>query len=255
MNAATPDGSAAASKPVLAALVHDTAGALLAPLDHAAADLAELFGGIALSMTEATHPDLVAFLADKCGAHIRRHRVGEDIIGRARRSAVALALEIGAPRVFHSDFDTVLRWSQTDKAELGAILARTDPFLIVGRNPDAFAALPQRLQQTEHLINHVYAQMTGQPADLLAGVRNMSRPAAQAIVEHATEEGIGNDVEWPLLAFRLGFDVSHVPVAGISYRTIEEYGAACDSLDAVPLQWIRRIEFAAEQARVLRRFL
>jgi len=254
MSAAPPAGSAAISKPVLAALIHDTAGALLAPLGSGAADLTELFGGIALSITEATHPEVVAFLQNACGAHIRRHRVGEDIIGRARRSAVELALEIGAPRVFHSDFDSVLRWSQTDKAELGAVLARPDPFLIVGRNPDAFAGLPQRLQQTEHLINHVYALMTGQHADLLAAVRSMSRPAAQAIVDHAKEEGIGNDVEWPLLALRLGFAVTHVEVAGISYRTIEEYGAAADSLDAEPLQWIRRIEFAAEQARVLRKF-
>ena len=139
MSAATPAGSAAISKPVLAALIHDTAGALLAPLDSGAADLTELFGGIALSITEATHPEVVAFLQNACGAHVRRHQVGEDIIGRARRSAVELALEIGAPRVFHSDFDSVLRWSQTDKAELGAVLARPDPFLIIGRNPDAGA--------------------------------------------------------------------------------------------------------------------
>ena len=152
------------------------------------------------------------------------------------------------------DFDAVHLLEMRRVSELGAVLARPDPFLIVGRNPDAFAGLPQRLQQTEHLINHVYALMTGQHADLLAAVRSMSRPAAQAIVEHAKEEGIGNDVEWPLLALRLGFAVTHVEVAGISYRTIEEYGAAADSLDAEPLQWIRRIEFAAEQARVLRKF-
>lgn len=255
MNAEPPDGFAAGSKPVLAALVHDTAGVLLAPLAHAAADLSELFSGMALSITEATHPEVVAFLEDRCGAHIRRHRVGEDIIGRARRSAVELALEIGAQRVFHADFDTVLRWSETDKAELREVLARTDPFLIVGRDAGAFAALPQRLQRTEHLVNHIYALMTGQRADLLAAIRSMSRPAARAIVEHAKEEGLANDVEWPLLAARLGFAVTRVEVAGISYRTIEEYGAAADSLDAEPLQWIRRIEFAAGQAQVLRQFL
>ncbi len=51
------------------------------------------------------------------------------------------------------------------------------------------------------------------------------------------------------------FVVTHVEVEGLSYRTIEEFGAAADSLDPDPLQWIRRIEFAAEHARAMRRFL
>ena len=79
--------------PVIVLTVQDGEYEKVEALDSGAADLTELFGGIALSITEATHPEVVAFLQNACGAHIRRHRVGEDIIGRARRSAVELALE------------------------------------------------------------------------------------------------------------------------------------------------------------------
>ncbi len=243
------------TKPVLASLIHDTGGDLVAPLNSFGAPLGGLFGGLALSITEPTDARVVKILEADYGAIIVRHRVGEDIIGRARRSAVALAIKMGAERIFYADFDSILRWVMSDQAELASVLARDDPFAVVGRSAAALSAWPERLQQTEGPINHTYALMTGQEADLLAAARSMSRDAAKLIVEHAREEGVGNDVEWPLLAAHFGVPVSHIEVGGLSYRTIEEFSADSDTLDGEPLQWIRRIEFAAEQARAMRRFL
>ena len=96
--------------------------------------------------------------------------------------------------------------------------------------------------------------MTGRRADLLAAVRRLDRATARDIVKHSRIDSFANDVEWPLLAER-GHSVGAVEADGLLYRTIEEFGAAADGYDDQPLQWLRRIEMAAEQARAMRPFL
>jgi hypothetical protein len=83
----------------------------------------------------------------------------------------------------------------------------------------------------------------------------MNRAAARDIVARATAESYGNDVEWPLLAERLGHSVGYIAADGLLYRTIEQFADDGDSYDGDPRQWLRRIEMAAEQARVMRRCL
>jgi hypothetical protein len=97
--------------------------------------------------------------------------------------------------------------------------------------------------------------MSGRRADLLFAIRRMDRNVAADIVEHSHIDSIANDVEWPLLAERLGHRVGYSEAHGLSYRTIDEYGAAADSYDKDALQWIRRIEMAGEMARAMRPFL
>lgn len=241
----------------LATTLHDPEALLAEPFEAAASALARVFAGVAVSLTEATHPHMERVLVDSLGARVVRHPTGEEFIGRGRRDAVRLALEAGAERVLYADPDHILHWLRMAPDELAAIL-EVQPaigFLIVGRSARAFAAVPHRLQQTESPINRAYELMTGRRADLLSAVRRLDRATARDIVDHSGVDSFANDVEWPLLAERLGHSVGAIEADGLLYRTIEEFGAAADGYDDQPLQWLRRIEMAAEQARAMRPFL
>ncbi|HEY4971559.1 MAG TPA: hypothetical protein VII35_16795, partial [Steroidobacteraceae bacterium] len=125
----------------------------------------------------------------------------------------------------------------------------------VGRSPRAFAAEPKRLQDTERLVNHAYALLTGRAWDLMFAIRRLSRKAAEAIVASSRVDTLANDVEWPLLAERAGFALAYAEADGLFYRTMEDFGAPADHGDDDPLQWIRRIEFAAQHVAVMRDYL
>src|SRR5690606_30625826 len=111
--------------------------------------------------------------------------------------------------------------------------------------------IPRRLRETEIPVNKAYQLMSGRRADLLFAIRRMDRDVATAVVKHSQIESIATDVEWPLLAERLGYRVGYSEAHGLFYRTIDEYGATTDSYDEDALQWIRRIEMAGEMARAM----
>jgi hypothetical protein len=240
-----------------ATILHDPEALLAGPLEAAAPALVATFAGIAVSLTEATHPSIEQIVAEVLGARVMRHPTGEEFIGLGRRSAVGLALELGTERVLYADPDHMLHWLAAAADELQAVLTAQPEtgFLIVGRSARAFAAVPQRLQRTEGPINRTYELITGRRADLLSAVRRMDRAAAADIVDQSRVDSFANDVEWPLLAEQLGHSVGYVDADGLLYRTIEEFSSPADSYDSDPLQWIRRIEMAAEQARAMRPFL
>jgi hypothetical protein len=240
-----------------ATILHDPEARLAGPIAAGAPVILATFGGLAASLTEDTHPRIADILVETFGARVTRHPTGEAIIGQARRGAVALALECDTERVLYSDFDHMLRWLDSNPGEVAEVLS-TQPdaqLLVVGRTDRAMAAVPKRLQDTEKPINRAYELMTGRRADLLFAVRRIDRAVARDIVAHSRVDSIANDVEWPLLAERLGHRIGYAEADGLHYRTIEEYGAPADSYDLDPAQWIRRIEMAAEMARAMRRYL
>lgn len=241
----------------LAATIHDPGGCLAAAIARNAPLLRDLFAGIAINASDATHTSVLAAAREHLAAATMVHAQGEAIIGRARRDAVRLALDLPAPAILYSDFDHLIRWAEGNAAELRATLAtepRTD-VLVVGRSAKAFAAEPQRLQDTERLVNHAYALMTGRGWDLMFAVRRLSRAAAQTIVRDASEDSVANDVEWPLVAECAGLSLGYVAADGLYYRTMEEFGAPADTGDNSAQEWLRRIEIAAQHAAVLRRYL
>ena len=240
-----------------ATVLHDPQALLAAPIEVAARALTDVFSGVAVSLTDATHPTVEQVLREVLGAKVAWHPTGEEFIGRGRRGAVALALELATERVLYADPDHALHWLRTAPNELRAVLVAQPEteFLIVGRSEQAFGAVPQRLQQTERPVNRAYELITGRRADLLSAVRRMDRSAARDIVAAARIDSFANDVEWPLLAEQLGHRVGYLEADGLVYRTIEEFAAPADGYDGDPLQWIRRIEMAAEQARAMRPYL
>ncbi len=240
-----------------ATALHDPDALLVEPFRAAADGLVSTFAGMAISLTEATHPDVAEVMTEMLGARVTRHATGEQYIGLGRRRAVELALGLGTDHILYADPDHMLHWLRDDRAELTRVLAAQSEvaFLVIGRSEQTFAAWPQRLQQTERPINRAYELATGHRADLFAAVRRINRAAAGDIVARSTVDTLGNDVEWPLLARRLGHTVGYEAADALKYRTIEQFSDAADSLDSDPLQWLRRIEIAAEMARVMRQCL
>ncbi len=241
----------------LAATIHDPHAQLLPALQRLAPVLRDVFAGVALNVSDAT-PDALIFEAQAfLGANTMIHPQGEAGIGRARRDAVALALTCGAPNILYSDFDHLLRWAEADATELRATLAAAPEadLLVVGRSERAFAAEPERLRETERLVNQTYARLSGHDWDLMFAVRRLSRRAAEEIVRSSTVDTVANDVEWPLLAERAGLSLGYAEADGLFYRTMEDFGADADRRDGDALEWIRRIEFAALHVAAMRPFL
>lgn len=238
----------------LAATVHDPVGRL-ADTTHALSDaLRRIFPLLAFNISDATRPEVIEALKP-LGGRIMTHAAGEAIIGRARRDAVALAgTELP---VLYTDFDHLLRWIECAPDDLDRILTLQPKcdFLVVGRSPRALAAEPQRLRDTEALVNRTHAVLTGDHWDLMFAIRRLSPRATSLILTHSRVDTLANDVEWPLLARRAGLSLGYAESDALFYRTIEEFGAAADSGDTDPLQWIRRLEFAAQHATAMRAFL
>lgn len=239
---------------VLGATLHDPVGRLAGAIERLAGPLREVFPAIALNISDATTPEVIA-AARLLGDRVMIHAAGEAIIGKARRDAVALAAD-GWP-VLYADFDHMLRWVEFGPEDLRAVLATTPDVdcLVVGRSERALAAEPRRLRETEALVNHAHALLTGKHWDLMFAIRRLSPAAARLIVERSEVDSLANDVEWPLLVRQAGLRTGYAQSDALFYRTIEEFGAAADSGDDDPLQWIRRLEFAALHASAMRRFL
>lgn len=239
----------------LAATLHDPNGRLLGELPRLVTPLRETFAGIALNISDSTHPQLIA--EARGFAQVMTHPTGLATVGRARRDAVRLALAERPDQLIYSDFDHMARWVLGDPAELSNLLAtapETD-LLIIGRSPRAFAAEPARLRDTEALVNHIYEMLTGRAADLMFAVRRLDRAAAELIVCDGVVDTLASDAEWPLLAERAGFRVGYAAADALFYRTMDEFGAPADAGDGDPANWIDRLEFAALHATAMRAYL
>jgi hypothetical protein len=238
----------------LAATLHDPVGRLAPAIERLTEPLRAIFPNIALNISDATVPAVID-AATALGGKIMLHAAGEPIIGRARRDAVQLAL--GPNPLIYSDFDHMLRWVEHGADDLVRVLAEQPDvdFLVVGRSDAAMAEQPRRQRETERLVNHTHALLTGDLWDLMFAIRRMSPAAAQLIVTQSHLDTLANDVEWPLLARRAGLRLGYARSDALSYRTIEEFGDPADTGDNEALQWIRRLEFAGQFATAMRPFL
>jgi hypothetical protein len=162
----------------------------------------------------------------------------------------------GSVNIVYSDLDHVLRWIEADPAELASVVTdATNDFTVVGRTPRAMRACPARLQETESLVNHIYALAPGHFWDLMFAARVMSPAAANVVVGQATENSYGNDVERPIIVERAGLSLGYYEADGLSYRIAQDFDAAVDDHDADPLRWIERVAIANLHAQTIRRLL
>jgi hypothetical protein len=254
-------------KVVLAATHHDPAGRLYEQTMRALPALAGVFDGLAIQATHTTWKDSLDLLA-ATGALIRRedqeHVAPYLQLGRARRGALELALQLDAPFILFCDFDRALHWAERYPQELAQVAARLPEhdFTVLGRTDRAFRSHPRIQRDTEAIVNRVYATVSGQAWDVTAAARGLSRRAAETILEGCLDESIGTDVAWPLFLQREArFTLGYIAAEGLEFETADRYGdaiAACGGiaqwlaqLDADPRQWIQRLELARVEVAAL----
>jgi hypothetical protein len=247
------------SNVALAATHHDPEGRLYEQTARVLPSLAEIFDGLAIYATPATQERSLALLAEY-GALVDREPPGLpsglQTLGRARRGAVALGLALGAPALLFCDFDRALHWAECYPAELAQVAARAAErdLTVLGRTSRAFESHPRIQRDTEAIVNHVYARISGCKWDVTAAARALTRRAAEAILRDCCDESIGTDVSWPLFALRAGLTLGYVAVEGLEFETADRHadeiaaagGLECwmAQIDSDPRRWVERLEIA-----------
>lgn len=244
----------------LIATFHDPDGRLYAQIERSLPYLRQAFAGIAVRATDAADARAVELLRAN-GVHVRIGDTGESVagakIGRARREALALAVESGAEAALYSDFDRALHWAEFYPEEMlrAADFLTGYDFTVFGRTPRAFATHPRIQVDTEAIINRVFTTVSGQLWDITAGARGIKRRAANSILAGCDDPYISTDATWPLhLMAQGGFSFCYLETEGMEFETADRYSdqiAAAggeahwmDQLDSDPRLWLGRLDAA-----------
>lgn len=245
---------------VLATTVHDADDRLADQAARVLPVLSQRFAGIAAQVTHATTGRTLRLL-QQAGAHIRQEWperfAGYVRLGRPRRDAVELALQLDRPCVLFCDFDRSLHWAECHGDELAALVAELPAHdcTVLGRTARAFASHPRVQRDTEAIINSVFAQVSGLPWDVTAAARGLSRRAAAALLAGCPDESIGTDASWPLFLQRAGgYTLAFRATEGLEFETADRYpdevaaagglAAWLARIDADPRNWAQRLEMA-----------
>jgi hypothetical protein len=241
----------------LACVHHDPDGLLRSQAERVVTALQRIFPMIVVRTTSET-PD--SAIEPLLAASVTIHRApscGHLKLGRARREALRLGIETGAHHVLFCDFDRALHWVEYHPAELASIagLIPAYDFTVLGRTRRAFDSHPRAQCATEAIVNHVFAQVSGQEWDVTAAARGVSRRAAAAILDGCPDETIGTDVSWTLFLQRSGrYAIGAIETEGLEYETADRFPEAVAAaggidvwkarIDADPREWALRLEIA-----------
>jgi hypothetical protein len=179
-------------------------------------------------------------------------------LGKARREAIALALQLESPSVMYCDCDRVLHWADRYPEELRQVaghLSERD-FTILGRTERAFRSHPRVQRDTEAIINHVFQVVSGEGWDVTAGARGLSRRAVEAILEGCLDENLSTDVSWPLFLRSLGgLSLGYLATEGLEFETPDRYGEEIgaaggrskwlEQFDSDLSRWVHRLDMAS----------
>ena len=230
----------------------------------------DLYRGVTLLCSQATSPEAIALLRD-LGASVTRDEDGPDrhfYIGRKRRQLLRLGLATDADYLHLCDFDRALHWAATYPHELDQTVAAMSGYelLVLGRTPRAFETHPPYQTQTEAPVNYIFGLVYGQEMDVTAGSRALSRRAAECLVAHSQELGVGVDAEWPLLLRRVdGMKIGYRACEGLEFETADRFGseieaaggpaAWVEAMNSNPRRWVYRLRMAIEIAEAAARFV
>lgn len=210
----------------LSVTYHDPEGRLYDQTRQMLPLLTKIFDGLAVQASPVANERALA-LWQSAGANIERSTVsGLSQLGRVRRAAVAQALSMGGAFILLCDGDRVLHWAERYPQELVAAVAALPEhdFTVLGRTERAFASHPRSQRDTEGIVNHVFASISGREWDVTAAARGLSRRAAEAIVNGSTDDTIGVDVSWPLyLQQKVGFSFGFLATEGLEFETADRY--------------------------------
>ena len=236
---------------------HDPEGRLYDQARQFLPVLTNIFAGLAVQASLAANDRSLA-LWQSASATIERSTVSTlPGLGQVRRAAVAQALRASAPFILFCDSDRALHWAEHYPQELAAVVAALPEydFTIVGRTERAFATHPRVQRDTESIVNHVFATVSGREWDVTAAARGLSRRAAEAIVSGCEDDTIGVDVSWPLyLQQRGSFSLGYIATEGLEFETADRHPGEIATaggraqwlaqLDADPQRWAHRLYLA-----------
>lgn len=221
--------------------------------------LQQAYSGIAISVPPETDNKLVNHLAEQNQVKV----VSSPDWSWGRFLALELALEFSSTHSQYADFDRLLRWVETRKAEWEQILAAIEKYdcLIIGRSTHAYQTHPQALIKTEAISNLVISHLLGESLDVSAGSKAFSRKASEYILANCEPgHALGTDAEWPLILQRAGFQINSVSVDGLDWESADRFREAAadpqsqkneaEMYDADPQNWSRRVDVAMEIVQV-----
>lgn len=241
----------------LAVTYHDPEGRLYEPARRTLPVLTGIFDRLVVQASPAANERSLA-LWQRAGAAIKRATVsGLSKLGQVRRAAVAQALQLDTSFILLCDGDRALHWARYYPQEMAAVVATLPDydFVVLGRTERALATHPRVQRDTEAIVNHVFAAVSGHEWDVTAAARGLSRRAAEAIVTGCADDTIGVDVSWPLyLQQSGGFSLGYLATEGLEFETADRYidemvaagGRAqwLARLDADPQRWAHRLHLA-----------
>ena len=244
----------------LAVTYHDPEGRMHEQIKRVLPVLTEAFGGLAVRASHGAHAPSLALLA-QAGAIIAHGSPEQAIerfkLGQARRDALALALQVDCPFILNCDCDRALHWAERYPQELAQVVARvTDyDFTVLGRTPRALDSHPRIQRDTEAIVNHVFATISGHAWDVTAATRGLSRRAAKVILTGCPDEEVSTDVSWPLfLEHTGGFSLGYIATEGMEFETADRYSKEVTQagglaqwlarLDTDPRNWAHRLDMA-----------
>lgn len=245
-------------KPFFATSIADSQGDITDKLRNLLPQLLDRFQGISALVTTDTDSRILKILQD-ANAFLDQAESSIDAIGLHRRRSIELVLENSKNgHIFRSDLDHLLRWIEENPRELDLTLEKIEEsdFTVIGRSSNSFDALPQRLKETEKVINHIFFLITRQNWDVLMGTSGLSRTAAELITKKGITNTAGNDVEWPLLCKKHGLLLNYVEAEGLTYKTEFDYANNLnDSLDQMPEAWAFRVKLAYQQVVAMQPYM
>jgi len=222
--------------------------------------LTRVFEGLAIRASFNAHQPSLQLFA-QAGALVARGSPDQAIerfkLGQARRDAVALALRRDCPFILYCDCDRILHWAEQYPEELAQVAARVTEhdLTVLGRTQRAFDSHPRIQRDTEAIVNHVFATVSGHAWDVTAATRGLSRRAAEAILAGCPDEEVSTDVTWTLfIQYTDGFTLGYIKTEGMEFETADRYedqiaqaGGRAEwmaRLDADPRGWAHRLDMA-----------
>ncbi|MBI2939352.1 MAG: hypothetical protein HYY04_02855 [Chloroflexi bacterium] len=243
----------------LAVTYHDPRGRLYEQIARALPALCRLFDSLTVQASAVAHAQSLALLAAH-GARVQR----EAAENQGRRGALMLALQEDTSFIVYCDCDRALHWVEQYPAELAEVVRRIPDhdFTVLGRTRRAFDTHPRVQRDTEAIVNHVFAVVSGHDWDVTSAARGLSRRAAEAVVPGCPDDFITTDVAWPLYLLRAGgFSLGYIATEGSQFETGDRHAdgiAAAGGhdrwlahLDADPQRWARRMEMARREVEAM----
>jgi hypothetical protein len=255
-----------ATKPVLAATVHDPEARFLPWIAEIGCSLAR-FAKVFIAATETTDPRTHSALA---ALDIDVDTVPAGSVGDARRNALGRAVDHSSNAILMCDFDRFLHWAIHFPEELADLPNRINElqphpwYVSLGRSTRAFATHPRVQQVAESATNDALGIAVGYPIDAVGGACWLSREGAATILARSIELTAATDLEWPALVHWVDPKrVAFLATEGLEFETATFYPrevAAAGGRDAWiaqvyerPEMWAQRLRLAADSVQALAR--